>query len=49
MSYKLIYSEDSLKQLKKLDKSVQKLIVRYLRNLETLEEPRAKEKLYLLI
>ena len=44
MSYKLIYSEDSLKQLKKLDKSVQKLIVRYLRNLETLEEPRAKGK-----
>ncbi len=44
MSYRLLYTEDSLRQLKKMDPSAQRLIVTYLRKLEHLEEPRSKGK-----
>ena len=44
MSYRIIYSDDSLKQLKKMDNHAQTLITSYMRNIEKLEEPRAKGK-----
>lgn len=44
MSYRIIYSDDSLKQLKKMDNHAQRLITSYMRNIEKLEEPRAKGK-----
>ncbi|QSX09261.1 type II toxin-antitoxin system RelE/ParE family toxin [Alkalibacter rhizosphaerae] len=44
MSYQLLYTEKSIKQLKKLDRSTQKLITNYMKNLGLLEEPRAKGK-----
>lgn len=44
MSYTLIYSEQSLRQLKKLDKAVSTRIRKYLRKIESLEEPRYRGK-----
>ncbi len=44
MSYQLLYTDKSLKQLKKMDKQSQRLITGYLRKLEKLAEPRAKGK-----
>lgn len=44
MSYRLMYTEGSIKQLKKLDQYTQRLITSYLHNLEKLEEPRSKGK-----
>ena len=44
MSYQLIYTEDSLKQLKKMEKYTQELITSYMRKTQACEEPRAKGK-----
>ncbi len=44
MSHKLIYTENSLRQIKKMDENVQKLLISYMRKIENLEEPRAKGK-----
>lgn len=44
MKYKLLYTEKSLKVLKKLDKFTQKLITKYMRDVEKLEEPRYRGK-----
>lgn len=41
---KVIYSEKAVKSLKKLDKPIQKLIVRYMDQIGDLEEPRARGK-----
>lgn len=41
---KIIYSEKAVKSLKKLDKPIQKLIVRYMDQIGDLEEPRARGK-----
>lgn len=43
--YKVVFSKDALKQLKKLDKSVAALIVGWIRkNLENCSDPRAHGK-----
>ena len=44
MKYRLLYRQDSLKDLKKLDKFTQKLIINYMKNIEKLDEPRSKGK-----
>ena len=45
MSYQVRFAEKAYKQLKKLDRSVQKLILSWLeKNLEGVEEPRLKGK-----
>ena len=45
MSYQVRFAEKALKQLKKLDKPVQKLILNWLqKNLEGVDEPRLKGK-----
>ena len=44
MSYRLMYTDKSIKQLKKMDYQAQRLITSYLRKLEQLEEPRSKGK-----
>ncbi|RQD68054.1 MAG: type II toxin-antitoxin system RelE/ParE family toxin [Tindallia sp. MSAO_Bac2] len=44
MSYRLVYTEDGLRQLKKMDQSTKRLITSYLRKLEQLQEPRSKGK-----
>lgn len=40
----VIYSSKALKSLKKLDKSIQRLLISYMENVENLEEPRARGK-----
>ena len=42
--YRLLYSQDSVRQLKKLDTSVQRLITSYMKKIGELPEPRAKGK-----
>lgn len=42
--YEVVYSEDIQKQLKKMDKHEAKLIISYMDNLETLENPKSKGK-----
>lgn len=43
--YKVVFSKDALKQLKKLDKSVAALIVGWIRkNLENCSDPRSRGK-----
>lgn len=45
MSYTVRYTEKVLKQLKKMDKSTQKLIISYIeKNLIGIEDPRTKGK-----
>ena len=44
MSYQLLYTDKSLRQLKKMDKQSQRLVIGYLKKLEKLAEPRAKGK-----
>ena len=45
MSYRVRFAEKALRQLKKLDKPVQQMILNWLqKNLEGLEEPRLKGK-----
>ena len=39
---RIIYSEEALKSLKKLDRPVQKLIISYMDKIALLEEPRAR-------
>ncbi len=41
---RIIYSEEALKSLKKLDRPVQKLIISYMDKIALLEEPRARGK-----
>ena len=41
---KVEYSDDAKKQIKKLDKQIQKRIIDYLDNVSTLENPRSKGK-----
>lgn len=41
---RVIYSEKSLKSLKKLDKPIQKMIIHYMEKVGQLEEPRARGK-----
>ena len=41
---RIIYSEQALKSLKKLDKPVQKLIISYLDKITLLAEPRSRGK-----
>ena len=41
---RVIYSEKSLKSLKKLDKPMQKMIIHYMEKVGQLEEPRARGK-----
>lgn len=41
---RIIYSEETLKSLKKLDRPVQKLIISYMDKIALLEEPRARGK-----
>lgn len=44
MKYKLVYTEKAKKLLSKLDHHTQKLITKYLRGVESLEEPRYRGK-----
>ena len=44
MSYRLMYTEKSARQIRKMDPAAQRLITTYLRKLENLEEPRSKGK-----
>ena len=41
---RVIYSDQALKSLKKLDKQVQRLIISYMDKIALLEEPRARGK-----
>lgn len=41
---RVIYSEQALKSLKKLDKPVQRIIISYMEKIALLEEPRARGK-----
>ncbi|MFR6141843.1 MAG: type II toxin-antitoxin system RelE family toxin [Finegoldia sp.] len=41
---RVIYSEKSLKSLKKLDKQVQKMIINYMDKISQLDEPRVRGK-----
>lgn len=41
---KVEYSDEAKKQIKKLDKQIQKRIIDYLDNISTLENPRSKGK-----
>lgn len=41
---KVIYSDQALKSLKKLDRPVQKLIISYMDKIALLEEPRSRGK-----
>ena len=41
---RIIYSEEAVKSLKKLDRPVQKLIISYMDKIALLEEPRARGK-----
>ena len=41
---RVIYSEKSLKSLKKLDKPIRKMIIHYMEKVGQLEEPRARGK-----
>lgn len=41
---RVIYSDKSLKSLKKLDKQVQKMIINYMDKISQLEEPRVRGK-----
>ena len=41
---KVEYSDEAKKQIKKLDKQIQKRIIDYLDNVSTLENPRSKGK-----
>ena len=41
---RIIYSEEALKSLKKLDRPVQKLIISYMDKIALLEEPTARGK-----
>lgn len=41
---RIIYFEEALKSLKKLDRPVQKLIISYMDKIALLEEPRARGK-----
>ncbi|VFB17191.1 Toxin RelG [Urinicoccus massiliensis] len=44
MTYRLLYTEKAKKVLSKLDKYTQKLIVKYMRDVEALDEPRYRGK-----
>ena len=44
MSYRLMYTDKSIRQLKKMDHHTRRLITSSLRKLEQLEEPRSKGK-----
>lgn len=44
MNYKVLYSKRALKDLKKLDRGVQRLILDYMKDLENLAEPRFRGK-----
>lgn len=41
---RVIYSEEALKSLKKLDKPVQRIIISYMDKIALLEEPRSRGK-----
>ncbi|MBZ2385950.1 type II toxin-antitoxin system RelE/ParE family toxin [Anaerococcus murdochii] len=41
---RIIYSEEALKSLKKLDKPVQRIIISYMDKIALLEEPRSRGK-----
>lgn len=40
----LVYSEDAAKQLKKIDKPIQKRIVKYMEEVRNLDDPRTRGK-----
>ncbi|CDZ74894.1 Hypothetical protein ING2D1G_0735 [Peptoniphilus sp. ING2-D1G] len=44
MKYRLLYTEKAKKTLSKLDRYTQKLITKYVRDIESLEEPRYRGK-----
>ena len=44
MKYRVLYSKESLKQLKKLDKLAARMIVQYMRDIEKLDDPRVRGK-----
>lgn len=44
MKYQVLYGKGALKQLKKLDKSIARMIVEYMQEIEKLEDPKVRGK-----
>jgi mRNA interferase RelE/StbE len=44
MKYRVLYSKGALKQLKKLDKPAARMIVKYMQDIEKLDDPRVRGK-----